>query len=255
MDSVAKILTIVIVLVLNISTSVAIPLYSGTTTGNFDSPVLIGYTINPDGISQSYWDNTSTAVVSGEGTNSFSWGAWPGGGYTIDSSSLSFASTTFANVRPFLPGTDGDIFEIGTLTYVNGSSLFSTVAFGITLTLDAIIGAAGDVTPTAIQLGLIQTSGSVAGTRADDADFITFSVDGVDIGTSFHIFERETASVTLFGRIVGDPVLEFVDITLVPGETGGFLQGNPIPEPITLTMMGIGLAGIGYRRHRSKIAA
>ncbi len=28
-----------------------------------------------------------------------------------------------------------------------------------------------------------------------------------------------------------------------------------IPEPVTITLLGLGLAGIGYRRHRSKIAA
>jgi len=29
---------------------------------------------------------------------------------------------------------------------------------------------------------------------------------------------------------------------------------SSIPEPATLALMGLGLAGIGYRRHRSKIA-
>ena len=29
----------------------------------------------------------------------------------------------------------------------------------------------------------------------------------------------------------------------------------PVPEPITLTLMGLGIAGIGYRRHRSRKAA
>ena len=30
---------------------------------------------------------------------------------------------------------------------------------------------------------------------------------------------------------------------------------SQIPEPTTLALMGLGLAGLGYRRHRSKIAA
>ena len=33
------------------------------------------------------------------------------------------------------------------------------------------------------------------------------------------------------------------------------LEKRTVPEPATLTLMGLGLAGIGYRRHRSKIVA
>ncbi len=33
------------------------------------------------------------------------------------------------------------------------------------------------------------------------------------------------------------------------------INSRGVPEPTTLTLMGLGLAGIGYRRHRSKIVA
>lgn len=35
-----------------------------------------------------------------------------------------------------------------------------------------------------------------------------------------------------------------------PGYRHGSVQPDQIPEPATLALMGLGLAGIGYRRHR-----
>jgi hypothetical protein len=64
-----------------------------------------------------------------------------------------------------------------------------------------------------------------------------------------------------------NPIWVSIDVRLLePGPPdvaplGVFVSGEiwhehvPIPEPTTLAMMGLGLAGIGYRRHRSKIAA
>ena len=70
---------------------------------------------------------------------------------------------------------------------------------------------------------------------------------------------------TLYGirRVANDTELYTIDVgtgaTAFIGLMGvakvSALAFQPAPEPTTLALMGLGLAGLGYRRHRSKIAA
>jgi len=66
----------------------------------------------------------------------------------------------------------------------------------------------------------------------------------------------DASDINDFGQIIG--------IGTYNGQQTGFLltlydennpPSKPIPEPTTLVLMGIGLAGIGYKQHRSKMAA
>ncbi len=158
----------------------------------------------------------SNAVVSGVGTNNFTWGT-PAGG--TPSSSLNFAGTTFS--------TDiKEVFSIGTLTYFNGTIYSGTgansVDLQVTVTLTTPSGISQNFVQTLQLLNTVNTDNPQAsadivflptsfpdtvftiGGNEYTLSFIGFgSIQGGGFSTieKFHVLENQSASAELLGLI------------------------------------------------------
>lgn len=206
-------------------------LYSGSISGNFANPVLSGNIINVDR-SLSFLDNTSTAVFTGVGTNTFTWGTFPPGPVPPFSRFV-FTGNTITNQPANTP------FALGTFRFLNGTSALNSLVFGVTLNLSFSGNAA--VTPDVSKLNIVTTANGGVDKFAD-ADFVGFD----KFPNTFNVFEGAESTATLVGEIVGDPQLMLLDITLPPNDPNGFLaqgQGSAVPEPGSFVLVSLGLAG------------
>lgn len=206
-------------------------IHSGSISGIFSNPVLSGIDIDVNG-NPVPLDNTTTAVDTGFGTNSITWG----NPFPI-SSALTFTGNSFNGVAP------GQVFDLGTIAYTNGTSAAQTLIFGATLTLSVDPTAGGPIGPAVSHLGIMTTAnGGVSKFR--DADFISFDVFPV----TFNVFEGSTATADLFGTIVGDPALTITGIELDSGQSNnGFIgHGQPsLPDSgDTFVLMGMAFGAL-----------
>ena len=227
-------------------------LYSGSIQGQWADAVLTGSLIDGATGAITFFDNTATAACNlspcprvpatspGGGGAMVTWGD---GRSPARTSVVSFTGASFANVVP------DTLFELGTLTYTNGTSDLNSLIFGATLTLTVLLTDPSGVSvdPYAIQLGLTTTNNT--GTTAQNADFIDFRNSlGTTQPVTFNVFEGATATAILSGMIVGDPMLFATQITIAQGSQGsGFIgtgvpQSLVIPEPSTWWLCIAGLA-------------
>ena len=212
---------------------IAAALYSGTIGGTFASPVLTGTLINVDRTTSSM-DNTTTAIFTGIGTNTVTWGTNVNVPPPPIFSRFVFSGNTIANQAANTP------FALGTFRYLNGTSATDSLIFGITLNLS--FSGNGMVTPETSKIAIVTTlNGGVD--KFADADFASFD----KFPNTFNVFEGAESTATLVGMIVGDPQLQLTGITLAPNDPNGFLalgQPNAIPEPASAAMIGCGLASL-----------
>lgn len=223
-----------------VSTAAASPSYSGTIGGTFSDPVRVGNLfLNGQPF---FLNNNASAITVGFGTSSAGWGNVISGGVR---SSVTFSGKAFSNVAP------DQIFDLGTLTYVNGVANSNRLIFGFKLNLSAdggITGASSDISV----ISTVFSSGTFA-TRQQAADWIELAAFSP---STLNVYEDAQASIELFGKIVGDPQLTLTSFELLPRqENNGFIgQGFPsaVPEPTTIALLSTGLACVILTRRRKQ---
>ncbi len=228
----------------------ASPQYIGTVSATWSNPVLSGAVI--DGVTRAPTfpsDNSTTAICSIiTGTPHCPFPATGGPLSTLEwgdqtPNRVDFAGAAF-NVAP------GQVFDMGTLTYFNGTNFLQSLIFGADLTLSFSLTTGTAVSPELIRIGIVGTAND--GSPQDNADFLTFS----GISKDLSVYENGAATAHLFGKIVGDPQAFLVDIVLDPNSVNtGFISSGPtgtLPESSTLSILGLGFIGLAAFLGRSR---
>jgi hypothetical protein len=248
----------------------------GTIIGIFSDPIYSGFVTHDPTISSPpvYFDNSATAPLSLSIVNStdptlagtpalqatgskLQWGS----DASVDPSEQ-FSELIFFGAP--VPANIHEPFEAGVITYLNGTSNLNSLIFGASLSLyDNVVS---PQTYLGTDTVIITTTSNLGVSLAQDADYINICGNGSNIcGSSIEAYEDSEGGTGVTavpqGQIVGDPQLQFTDVTVSPDQlaTGG-LVGNEaaagiIPEPSTWVMIMLGFAGIGLVGYRTKRAS
>jgi hypothetical protein len=247
----------------------------GTIIGIFSNPIYSGFVTHDPNISSStYFDNSATAPLSLSIVNStdptragtpalqatgskLQWGS----DASVDPSE-SFSELIFFGAQ--IPSNIHQPFEAGVITYLNGTSNLNSLIFGASLSLyDNSVSPENYLGTDTV---IITTTSNIGAALAQDADYINICGNGSNIcGSSIEAYEDSQGgtgvTATLMGQIVGDPQLQFTDVTVSPDQlaTGGLVGAEAaagvIPEPSTWAMIMLGFAGLGLMGYRTKRAS
>jgi hypothetical protein len=247
----------------------------GTIIGVFSNPIYSGFvTHDPTILSPpAYFDNTATAPLSLSIVNStdptlagtpplqatgskLQWGS----DAQVDPSEQ-FSELIFFGAP--VPANINAPFEAGVITFLNGTSDLTSLIFGASLSLyDNYVSPQTYLGTDQI---IITTTSNLGVALAQDADYINICGNGSNIcSSSIEAYEDSEGgtgvTAVLMGQIVGDPQLEFTDVTVSPDQlaTGGLVgteaAAGVIPEPSTWSMIILGFAGIAFIGYRTKRA-
>ena len=163
-------------------------------------------------------------------------------------SSLVFAGSTFNNQ----PGNQ--TFDLGTITFLNGTSTLDSLLFGGTLTLTALDFANQPIASITQSINPFDvfTTVNTGISPERDADLIFFK----NIAVSFNVAEGATSTATVRGAIVGDP--DLIVSGLANPTTGGTVGIGPsafTPEPASWVTALAGLVAVAAIAKRKKAQA
>ena len=229
----------------------------GTIVGVFSNPVLIGNLLNSPTVGvASYQDDTGTAVycfyagpcsgsTGGTSGSTLSWGVPPDDTVPLGQS---FSQLTFTGA--VVPSIPGGPYQVGTISYINGTSENGSEIFGATLSfyLNSTSGEFLGSDNVIISATVNQYSGT--GLTLDqlqtDADYINICGPASDIcGSSLEAFEDSEGGTGVAANLTGTiDGLVLNGISLVPGQdpnTSGSIGNLPalgsVPEPSAFALM------------------
>jgi hypothetical protein len=234
---------------------------NGVVIGIFSNPVFAGSIVNDPSLGASaVFNNTGTAVYSINNSTSTTLAGTPPmqasgsalvwGADNAVPPSEQFSVVTFFGAQ--VPANAAQPFQLGTVTYLNGTSTDNTQIFGATLSFyDNSVTAANFLGSDNL---IITTTHNLGQSVFQDADYINICGNNSNIcSKSLEAIEATEGgtgvTANLFGTITGDPMVTLTDIALAPGQsttTNGFVGSDPplgenVPEPTTRTMMCVGL--------------
>ncbi len=239
----------------------------------FSGVALVGSIANdPAAGANTILDNTSTAVFNitndvvnnNVASSSMSWGIFTG----TNTGFQPFSDLVFVgNTIPTTHATSA--FNVGSLTFLNGTSDLTSLVFGVTMNFYA--GSINQTNYLGSDTVAITTTSNVfgvpGGLTSGDDDYVNVCGQFSGIcGTSIEAVESSEGGtgfvVNLSGTIVGDPMLTISGVTVAGTQdpnTNGFLGSDPAigsaaPEPSSWALTACAAAFVLFLARRRRLA-